>query len=792
MNIHFSRLLRSFKSWLGAGLLTACTASSLATSVSYTPQFPAGWNLAGNSSNVALDVKASFASQPAVQSVWKWNPAGSNWSFYAPSLDNAGTLAAYATAKGYAVLTAIGPGQGYWVNAQSVVTLAAQSGSGFSLAASDLTTGWNLAGTADDVAPGPFSSALGNVISLWAWDNTPGQSGWYFYAPALAGDGTLASYIQGKGYKAFGTNTLGNGRGFWVNYAGTGGVSTTVSGVVVKGPVSGAQVCAYTVAGSARGTPLGSCTPTDASGNYSFAVPAGTGPLWMEATGGTYTDEVTGIATTLPVGSPLRSIVTANAGTVTTMLTPLTTMALNAAAATVGSGGTLNTAAFNTAAAQLLNTFNLPSTLNITATVPAFGTGINSYGTALTVISQVVANGTALAAILANSNPQALASAFATAATPPVTPPTSGSPTASGTLTVSGATATNAASSLTPRADGFEVKIDQNAVTSYRFASAANGSPSQVDVTVNVGVNGAITVAYFDVASRTSGFCSANCGVTVTPASGATHPVTVSFSNTPMGGNLRLNGSLVGDAPGAAWVPADLAGATTSSSLTLAGTAVRAVSGSDSTIDMGGGNSIRSIAVRLSDGSTLSFSSQTGIAGFTVSRIAAATQQTCIAACNTTMVDTTGSTRVTFANTTLGNGGPVLNGTVDIARTSGSLTTNDTGGFTPVASNIESLNSKRTLTFSVLGTAAQAGLSLVTVDVVGGRVVLAQATVGIGTQVLSCFDNGAAIGVPACTGVSVAADGRTVTFTNAVLRGGGVGQPARNVTFNGTVVAKGP
>ena len=134
----------------------------------------------------------------------------------------------------------------------------------------------------------------------------------------------------------------------------------------------------------------------------------------------------------------------------------------------------------------------------------------------------------------------------------------------------------------------------------------------------------------------------------------------------------------------------------------------------------------------------------------------------------------------------------MLNGTVDIARTSGSLTTNDTGGFTPVASNIESLNDRRSLTFNVLGTAAQAGLSLVTVDVVGGRVVRAQATVGIATQVLSCFDNGTGIGVPACTGVSVAADGRTVTFTNAVLCGGALGQPARNVTFNGTVVAKGP
>jgi hypothetical protein len=46
--------------------------------------------------------------------------------------------------------------------------------------------------------------------------------------------------------------------------------------------------------------------------------------------------------------------------------------------------------------------------------------------------------------------------------------------------------------------------------------------------------------------------------------------------------------------------------------------------------------------------------------------------------------------------------------------------------------------------------------------------------------------------VPVCSGVSLAADGRTVTFSNAVLYGGAVGATGRKVTFNGTLVAKGP
>jgi len=565
--------------------------------------------------------------------------------------------------------------------------------------------------------------------------------------------------------------------------------TTTVSGSVVKGPVAGAQVCGYRVAANARGTGLGSCTTTDASGNYTLTLPASSGPLWIEATGGSYTDEITNAVVTLPAGSPLVSLTTATGSTVTTMLTPLTTLALNAARTTAGASGTLDASAFSTATTQLLSAFNLPATLNLVTTLPTFGSGINSYGTALTVISQMVANGSTLASILAATSPSTLAAAYATAAAPPPAGGgggVTGSPSASGALTVTGATAPGAAASLTPRADGFEVALKSNGSASYRFFSAPQSSPTQVDVTVTVSSTGAISAAYFDVATRTSGFCATNCGITITAA---TRPVTVAFANTPMGGALRLNGSLVGDAPGAAWTLADLPGATTSA-LTVNGASVRALTSVDSTFDAGGGNTTRSIVLSLSDGSSLALS-QSGSAAFTVIRVVPpATSSTCGTACNITVTDGTG-TRVSFANTPL-SGGLVLNGTVDFARTGGSLTTNDTGGFTPVSSNIESLNGQRTLTFSVLGTSAQAGLSLVTVEVVAGRVVLAQATVGIATQVLSCFDNGAGIGVPACGGVTVGSDGRTVTFSNAVLRGGALGTGARNVTFNGTVVAKGP
>ena len=217
-------------------------------------------------------------------------------------------------------------------------------------------------------------------------------------------------------------------------------LTTTITGSVVKGPVASASVCGYTVAANARGVALGSCVTTDASGRYTLTVPASSSAVWVEATGGAYTDEVTGNSTNLPAGSALRSIVTASGGTVTSMLTPLTSLALNAAAATTGAGGTLDGAAFRAAEVALLNSFNLPADLNIRTTLPVFGAGINSYGNALTAISRMVTNGLTLQALLATVNAQTLSAAYAAAAAPTSpTPPPPGSTafTATGSLLAS-------------------------------------------------------------------------------------------------------------------------------------------------------------------------------------------------------------------------------------------------------------------------------------------------------------------------------------------------------------------
>ena len=570
--------------------------------------------------------------------------------------------------------------------------------------------------------------------------------------------------------------------------------ATSISGAVVKGPVNGAQVCGYAVSGNAQGALLGSCVTSDASGNYTIVLPVGSGPLWIQATGGTYTDEATGVLASLPVGSPLATLITATGGSVSAMLTPLTTLALNAATASAGSGGTLDTAAFSTAATQLLNTFNLPAGLNINSTLPSFGASINSYGTALTAISQMVANGTSLATILSNSNPSALAAAYGTAAAQ--TPNGGGGsggvglPSATGSVTVSGLT------DFTPQATGFEVSMSSSVNrASYRFfvetqrAIGTGFTTDKREVKIEPLSGGGYSVTLYNSATREFNLCFSNCAVSLSTPNGTNHPVQVTFNGLALTGNRTVNGSLTGDAPGAAWTPADLPGASTSN-LTLNANPVSVMTSADSVTDLGNGSTVRIISLRLSDGSFLTLQ-KTGDAPFTAGRsMPPATLSSCAANCGITLVDSEG-TQLTFANTPL-SGGMVLNGTVSYARTSGSLTSSDLGGFTPIASSIEALNGTRTLTFNVLGTAAQAGLSLVTVEIAGGSVIRVQATVGIATQLLGCLANGAGIGIPPCAGVSIGTDGRTVTFNNATLRGGAIGSPARNVTFNGAVVAKGP
>ena len=153
--------------------------------------------------------------------------------------------------------------------------------------------------------------------------------------------------------------------------------TTTITGSAVKGPVSGATV---TIKNAATGATLGTTT-TGAGGAYSLAV-AFTGDVIVEVSGGTYTDEATGVATAL--AAPLKVVLNANGGTVTGVVTPLTTMAYTYA---FGNNAAVTAAAFNTMAGNVATQFKL-NEVNLATTLPTVTGAMNDYGRVLAGLSK--------------------------------------------------------------------------------------------------------------------------------------------------------------------------------------------------------------------------------------------------------------------------------------------------------------------------------------------------------------------------------------------------------------------
>lgn len=205
---------------LGDGVF-AFTPGAATESLNIVP----GWNLLGNGMSTPLTVSTAFGDTNKVTTVWKWVPASTTWAFYTPSLPDGG--AAYAATKGYAYLTTVAAGEGFWVNAKATFTqpLAGTAVTSASYQTA-LVPGWNLIATGDRPTPSGFNRTIGttpptagvipsNLTTLWAWDAT--KASWYFYAPTLDASGGLSTYITSKSYLDFTDNTLEPTNGFWVN-----------------------------------------------------------------------------------------------------------------------------------------------------------------------------------------------------------------------------------------------------------------------------------------------------------------------------------------------------------------------------------------------------------------------------------------------------------------------------------------------------------------------------------------------------------------------------------------------
>ena len=127
-----------------------------------------GWNLLGNGVEAPITVATTFNDTDNVATVWKWVPSGNSagigypaWAFYTPTQSDGGQ--AYAASKGYAFLTAIDAGEGFWVNAKAAFTVTLPAGaavlsSSFKPAVASpanaggtraLPRGWSLIATGD-------------------------------------------------------------------------------------------------------------------------------------------------------------------------------------------------------------------------------------------------------------------------------------------------------------------------------------------------------------------------------------------------------------------------------------------------------------------------------------------------------------------------------------------------------------------------------------------------------------------------------------------------------------------
>ncbi len=140
----------------------------------------------------------------------------------------------------------------------------------------------------------------------------------------------------------------GGGGGGGGGVVATGGI---IGGTGFKGPVGNATVTAYAVSGGSPGAQIGTAT-TDASGKFSVAIGNYSGPVMLQLSGGTYTDEATGATMSMAAGDVMTAIlptVAAGASISGIQITPLTSMAQTAAQHLSGGMTDANIASANTA-----------------------------------------------------------------------------------------------------------------------------------------------------------------------------------------------------------------------------------------------------------------------------------------------------------------------------------------------------------------------------------------------------------------------------------------------------------
>lgn len=174
---------------------------------------------------------------------------------------------------------------------------------------------------------------------------------------------------------------------------GSGGTGF-VSGAVTKGPVASTTVVAYGIAGGQAGAQLGSAT-TDANGNFGMSIGAYAGPLMLQASGGTYTDEATGTTMGMTQGDVMSVAIPGVAAGATTsgiQVTPVTAMAQAIARQMAGGMTDANIAAANTAMGSYFSVSDIVRVQPMNPLLPGSGAAASqdaqNYGMTLAAMSK--------------------------------------------------------------------------------------------------------------------------------------------------------------------------------------------------------------------------------------------------------------------------------------------------------------------------------------------------------------------------------------------------------------------
>lgn len=197
------------------------------------------------------------------------------------------------------------------------------------------------------------------------------------------------SLIQLYGCGGGGGNAVSEGVG------GTQDVSGTISGAAIKGPVADATVTAFSIkSDGTKGEQIGA-GKTDAQGNFSLAVGDYSGPVMLQMTGGSYTDEATGVNMNMGHLDSLTCVISfMPAGFMMSgiQMTPLTSMAQNMAQFMAGGMTPANITTANTAIAKYFSIGNILFTTPMNPLVLNAGNGadqnMKNYGMAIAAMSE--------------------------------------------------------------------------------------------------------------------------------------------------------------------------------------------------------------------------------------------------------------------------------------------------------------------------------------------------------------------------------------------------------------------